>query len=273
MTAENELLRALVRQIRRGDRAGLERAGRVIAQSMNDTHRTPWFRSKLEELAEIWLRGFEACAQELDPITCRQLPAMLRAINPDWRRGPWGPSLSHIGRELNKAPMTDEEVNAFLDQLATEDGFREWCVYGRLACQNGLPVEALISLEGVEIPGGPIARMYRCEELVRWWHPGEAHPERSMMADLLILFASQHGGVNGAILPRLTARMLPYIRSFGRDELLVQAVDLGRDLALCGVLKGGFNGHWMLTAARGTSAAAKIASTWIETARAQSAGE
>lgn len=264
MTAENDLLQALARQIRLGDRSGFERTGRVIAQSMSDRRRSPWFRSKVEELAEIWFRGFEACADDLDPITCRQLPAMLRAVDPDWRRRPWGPSLSHIGRKLAKAPMTDEEIAAFLDQLSTEDGLREWCVFGRLPCQNGLPVETLISINGVEISGAPIAHLYRHGRLDRWWHSGVAHPDRSMLADLIILFASQHGGVSGAILPRLASRLLPYVRSQTLEGLRLVAVQLCSELAYDGVLRGGQTAQLKLTAAQGVPASMTIAAAWLQ---------
>ena len=272
MTAENDLLQALARQIRLGDRSGFARTGRVIAQSMNDRRRTPWFRSKVEEIAEIWFRGFEACADDLDPITCRQLPSMLRAVDPDWRRRPWGPSLSHIGRKLAKAPMTDEEIAAFLDQLATEDGFREWCVYGRRPSQNGLPVEALISIDGVEILGSSLAPLYRERKLDRWWHPNEVDPERAMMADLLILFARQHGTVNGAILPRLSSRLLPYVRSQTLERLRLDAVQLCSKLAYGGILRGGPSDQLKLTVAQGVPASVTIAEAWLRQQQAWPSG-
>lgn len=262
MTAENDLLQALARQIRLGDRSGFERTGRVIAQSMSDRRRSPWFRSKVEELAEIWFRGFEACADDLDPITCRQLPAMLRAVDPDWRRRPWGPSLSHIGRKLAKAPMTDEEIASFLDQLATEDGFREWCVYGRLPCQNGLPIEALISIDGVEIHGTSVAQLYRKGRIDRWWHPGDVHPDLAMLADTLIVFASYHGAVHEVVWTMLAGRLLPYMRSMGVEQAVQAAQEVAVELAWASVFLQTENGDWRCTQSTGVRAAHAILDSW-----------
>lgn len=262
MTAENDLLHAIARQIRRGDRTGFERAGRVISQSMNDRRRTPWFRSKLEELAEIWLHGFEACADGLDPITCRQLPGMLRAVNPDWRRRPWGPSLSHVGRTLARAPMTNEEVAAFLDHLSTEDGFREWCVYGRLPCQNGLSVEPLISIDGDEIPGAPIARLYRQGKLDRWWHPRTVHSDHALIADYLILLTSQYAVDRERLYVRIAERLKPYLHRLESQAARQEASCTAQELASVGVIRGGIGESWRTTAAMGQQAAECLRTAW-----------
>jgi hypothetical protein len=262
MDVEIDLLRALAGSIERGDRVGLEKAGSVISGYLRDRNGSAWFLAKIEELAELWVGAFNARGMNCDPITCKSLPAMIRAADRAVWPAPEAPSLTPYGREVAKTPMTYDEIAAFQKQISTEDGLREWCIYGRRSCHEGLVVEPLLVIEGEAIHGQPIARLYRARQIDRWWQPELTDPERAMIADLLILLVHQYVVDRERVYSRIAGCLQPYLRNYDREAALQEARCAALELAGLGVIRGGPGESWKATAAIGQRAAESLGVVW-----------
>jgi hypothetical protein len=88
------------------------------------------------------------------------------------------------------------------------------------------------------------------------------HPDRALLADLLIVFAHQHGTVHEVVWARLARPIAPYVRTMNEREVPSVAAELAIELALGGVLKGRGAAGWACTAAIGIPAAEEILRTW-----------